>query len=81
MQQVYLKIIFIQIENLTFVPSYDEWFESNAEFFGNNESFIRAVRENLQIEGMQEGGFAADLRKAITDLAHLMTDQAILTLY
>ena len=49
------------------VPSYDEWFESNAEFFGNNESFIRAVRENLQIEGMQEGGFAADLRKAITD--------------
>lgn len=49
------------------VPSYDEWFESNAEFFGNNDSFLRAVRENLQIEGMQEGGFAADLRKAITD--------------
>lgn len=49
------------------VPSYDDWFESNAEYFGNNESFLRSIRENLQIEGMQEGGFAADLRKAITD--------------
>lgn len=50
------------------IPSYNDWFKSQAQMFGSSESFVRAMREKTgYIEGMQEEGMAAKLRKLTTD--------------
>lgn len=50
------------------IPSYEDWFESQAQMFGNSESFVQAMQDKTgYIEGMQEDGFAAKLRKLYTD--------------
>lgn len=50
------------------IPSYHDWFESQAQMFGSSEAFTRAMREKTgYIEGMQEEGMAARLRKLSTD--------------
>ena len=50
------------------IPSYSDWFESQAQMFGSSEAFTRAMREKTgYIEGMQEGGIAAEIRKLTTD--------------
>lgn len=52
-------------ENL--VQDYDSWFENQAEMFGNNDAFLQSIKGSTNIEGMQEGGLAAELRKRFTD--------------
>ena len=50
------------------IPSYSDWFESQAQMFGSSEAFTRAMREKTgYIEGMQESGFSSMLRKFNSD--------------
>lgn len=59
------------------IPSYHDWFEQQAQMFGNAENFTRAMREKTgYIEGMQETGLSAELRKAFTDFGSPYTGPA-----
>ena len=49
------------------IQDYESWFENQAEMFGSNDAFVSSIKGRYNIEGMQEGGFAADLRKRFTD--------------
>ena len=50
------------------IPSYHEWFEQQAQMFGSADAFTRAMQEKTgYIEGMQESGLSASLRKVFTD--------------
>jgi len=50
------------------IPSYSDWFESQAQMFGSSEAFTQAMREKTgYIEGMQESGLSATLRKFSSD--------------
>ncbi len=49
------------------VPDYDTWYEKQSEFFGNEDSFLNSIKEQVNIEGMKENGLAALLRKKNTD--------------
>ena len=50
------------------IPNYNQWFRNQSEMFGSESAFIEAMQEKHgYFGGMQEGGIAADLRKAFTD--------------
>jgi endonuclease YncB( thermonuclease family) len=50
------------------IPSYHDWFASQAEMFGGNESFVRSMQQKTgYIEGMQESGMSSMLRKMSSD--------------
>ena len=50
------------------IPSYSDWFESQAQMFGSSEAFTKAMREKTgYIEGMQESGMSSMLRKMNSD--------------
>jgi micrococcal nuclease len=50
-------------------PNYENFLEAQAQFYGNNkESYIASVKAKYgQIEGMNETGIAAKMRKLFTD--------------
>ena len=50
------------------IPSYKDWFDSQAQMFGSDVAFTRAMQEKTgYIEGMKESGLGGMLRKFSSD--------------
>ena len=49
-------------------PSYDDWYSQQAQFFGSETAFQDQIESKYgSLQGMQEQGVAAKLRKMMTD--------------
>ena len=49
-------------------PSYDDWYSQQAQFFGSETAFKDQIDQKYgNLQGMQEQGVAAKLRKMMTD--------------
>lgn len=49
-------------------PNYEQFLEAQAQFYGSKEEYVKQAKANFgMLEGMDEGGFAAYMRKMMSD--------------
>ena len=49
------------------LPDFEQFMKSQASFHGSKEAFLTQIREKYNIEGLQEDGIMAEMRKIATD--------------
>ena len=49
-------------------PNYEQFLEAQSQFYGSKEEYVKQAKANFgMLEGMDEGGFAAYMRKMMSD--------------
>lgn len=49
------------------LPDFEDFMKAQASFYGSQESFLTQIREKYNVEGLQESGIMAEMRKLATD--------------
>lgn len=49
------------------LPDFEQFMKAQASFHGSKEAFLTHIREKYNVEGLQENGIMAEMRKLATD--------------